>query len=280
MVMFQDFPLVSIIVTTKNEEEVIERFLESVIKQTYKSTELILVDNNSSDKTKIIGRKFTPKVFNFGPERSSQRNFGASKARGKYLLFLDADMELTPQVVEKCVQLVSRDSKLGGIVIPEESVATTYWERVKAFERSFYNLEGDQIVEAARFFSREAFDSVGGYDETITGPEDWDLTEMVKNKGWKIGRISSVIYHHENIPSLWWLGKKKYYYALKSHRYFKKQKISLFSPKSLYLLRPTFWKNWKRFLRHPSLALGMILMFIVETTGGFLGYWKGKKRHL
>src|SRR5690242_11687415 len=109
---------VSIIITTKNEENVIENLLKTVKAQTYKDIEVIVVDNNSKDSTKEIAKKFTKLVFDKGPERSAQRNFGAGKATGTYLLFLDADMELEEDVVKQCVEVIAKE-KVGGVIIPE-----------------------------------------------------------------------------------------------------------------------------------------------------------------
>ena len=99
---------VSVIVTTKNEADRLPACLESIKKQTYLNIELIVVDNNSRDKTKDIAKSFGARVFDKGPERSAQRNFGVSHAKGDYLLFLDADMELTPKVVEECVEVMGQ----------------------------------------------------------------------------------------------------------------------------------------------------------------------------
>ena len=83
---------VSVIIPTKNETNNIKACLESIRRQTYPYLEIIVVDNNSKDNTKSIALNFTKLVFNKGPERSSQRNFGAKKAKGDFLLFIDADM--------------------------------------------------------------------------------------------------------------------------------------------------------------------------------------------
>lgn len=272
--------LVSIIVPCRNEERVIERLLSSVKAQTYPYIETIVVDNNSSDQTKSIAKKFTSYVYNFGPERSAQRNFGAKKARGEYLLFLDADMELTSDVLRDCVRVCNIDKKIGGVVIPEESKTHNFWEKVKAFERFFYNKSGDETTDAARFFRKETFVKVGGYDETITGPEDWDLPETIEKRGFNIGRVTSLIYHYERIKSPFDLARKKYYYALTAHRYLKKQNISTFSPKTIYFLRPVFYKNFDKILAHPVLSIGMLMMLTMELFGGGLGYLIGRIKRL
>lgn len=272
--------LVSVIITTKNESAVIKRLLTSLRRQSYKNIEIILIDNNSSDSTKEIAKRFTNKVYNFGPERSAQRNFGAKMAKGDFLLFLDADMELSEKVIEESVNSINSSTKFAGIIIPEKSVAKTFWEKVKAFERSFYNEKGDEITDAARFFRKSIFKKAGGYDETITGPEDWDLPETIKKLGYTFGRISVVIYHHERINSPFDLAKKKYFYALRAHRYLKKHRISALSPKTIYFLRPIFYKNFDRIISHPLLSLGMFIMLFFQILGGGLGYLVGRIKNL
>lgn len=272
--------LVSIVIPTKNEESVIARLISSIKQQTYTDKEIILVDNNSTDKTVTIAKEMGISTFTQGPERSAQRNCGAKKAKGDYLLFLDADMKLSPNVVKECVQICQSHKKIGAIVIPEQSVASNFWEQVKAFERSFYNEEGDEITDAARFFRKEAFKISGGYDESITGPEDWDLPETVKKLGYKIGRAKSVIYHYEKISSPFDLAQKKFYYALRAHRYLSKQNIPAFSSKTIYFLRPVFYKKFNKIITHPILSLGMIVILTIELFGGGLGYLIGRIKKL
>lgn len=272
--------LVSIIITSKNEQDVIGDLLKSIREQTYKKIETILVDNNSSDQTVIIAKRSKGvRIFQYGPERSAQRNYGAKKANGECLFFLDADMKLTPKVIEGCVK-IAKGKKLGGVAIPEESVARTFWEQVKAYERSFYNEKGDPITDAARFFPKDIFWKAGGYDETITGPEDWDLPETIREMGYKIGRINEKIYHKERATSLITLFKKKFYYGLYAHKYLEKHKISIVSPKTVYFLRPLFYQSWRRLLSHPLLAMGMIIMLFTQTLGGGLGYLIGRIKRL
>ncbi|MBI2596875.1 glycosyltransferase [Candidatus Daviesbacteria bacterium] len=267
---------VSIIITTKNEAGAIGILLSSINKQSYKNIEVILIDNSSYDGTLEIARQFlNVKIYSLGPERSAQRNLGARKSKGKYLLFLDADMELTSDVIKDCVEVAEKEN-LSGVVIPEQSVAINFWGKVKAFERSFYSEKGDPVTDAARFFLRQVFFKVGGYDESITGPEDWDLPDRIRERGFKIGRSSEKIYHHEQDISLIILFKKKFYYGLNAHKYLTKHNIPVFSPKTIYFLRPLFYKSWVRLLKHPILSLAMIWMLLLELVGGGLGYIAGR----
>lgn len=277
----QKTDLVSVVITTKNEVDVIEDLLKSITRQTYKNIKVILVDNSSTDGTLKKTRAFKKvKVYKGGPERSAQRNYGAKKSSGKYLLFLDADMRLSAKVVEKCVAAVESSRKIGSVIIPEQSIAFSFWEKVKEFERSFYNDKGDPVTDAARFFPNKIFWEAGGYDETITGPEDWDLPETIRELGYRDGRISEKIYHRERAISLLVLFKKKFYYGLYADKYLKKHNIPIVSPKTIYFLRPLFYRSWRRLLSHPPLALGMIVMLFTQTVGGGLGYLIGRIKNL
>lgn len=184
-------------------------------------------------------------------------------------------MVLTAGVIENCILGVERGD-FGGMVIPEQSIAINFWGKVKAFERSFYNEKGDPITDAARFFPRQVFFKVGGYDDTITGPEDWDLPDRIREVGYEIGRSSEKIYHNELEISPIVLFKKKFYYGINAYRYLSKRSIPVISPKTIYFLRPLFYKNWVKLLRHPILSMAMVYMLSIELMGGGLGYLVGR----
>src|SRR5581483_8222336 len=206
--------VVSIIIPTYNSSSSIEALLQSIQRQTFKNIETIVVDNNSTDKTKQISRKYTKQVFNKGPERSAQRNYGAQKATGEYLLFIDSDMVLTPNVVSDCIKIATqKNTKMRGIIIPEESIGTGFWAQAKRLERQL--ILGIDWLEAPRFFSKKTFDEFHGYDEKNTGTEDYDLPQRIKTKYGEdtIMRIDSFIQHNEGHLSLSRTMKKKFYYA-------------------------------------------------------------------
>ena len=95
--------LVSVIVTTRNSDRFINDCLISIKNQSYKDIEIIIVDNNSSDETLRIAKKYTEKIFTKGPERSAQRNLGFRKSLGKWFMYIDSDMILSENLIEACV---------------------------------------------------------------------------------------------------------------------------------------------------------------------------------
>jgi len=255
-------PLVSIIVPTYNEEAQIENCLTSIRSQTYSNIEIIVVNSErTSDKTALLARKFTKKVYKFGRERSMQRNFGAKKAEGEYLLFIDADMKLGKNVVEECVNAFHKNKNLGGVIIAEKSYGESYWARCKALERNCYI--GDETIEAARFYPKKLFLEAGGYEENMISGEDWNLSNKIKLLGKKVGRVKSLIMHNEGKLSLLKDIKKKLYYSQKSDEYLSSRKLSL-KDIILFVLRPAYFRNWKMLLGDPVHLVGMIVMKFLE----------------
>lgn len=265
------YPLVSVIVPTYNSAEFIGACLESIVGQSYKHVELIVVDNNSTDDTKSIAKKYTDKVYNKGPERSAQRNYGVKKSKGEYVVIVDSDMELTKDVVKACVAKAQDSKNTKGIIIPEESFGEGFWAQCKKLERSFY--VGVDWMEAARFYDKKIYQEFGGFDEDMVSGEDWDLSQRVGNSG-RIERIDNYILHNEGGLKLGKTLRKKFYYGTKidkyrakhiDSKYFKKQS-SLTSRYGLYLSRPM------RLFRSHVYGLGMLIMKLLEIAATFLGF--------
>lgn len=283
-------PLVSLIVTTRNEEKNIESCLLSIKHQTYprERLETIVVDNASTDRTKDLARWFTDRVFDKGPERSAQRNYGMMEvASGEYVMFVDADMILAPGLIQGCVDFMTGQKYLA-LHIPEIVLGRNYWSRVRRFERSFYD---GTVIDGARFFLKDAFIRVGGFDESLSGPEDWDIDKKMKRLGliglldkgggsisnWELSGLvkergvapeeyGCVIYHNEAEFELGKYLKKKLYYAGSFDAYVAKWPADDADVKKQlglwYRFIGVFVENgkWKRLVSQPVLAFGMYFL--------------------
>jgi glycosyltransferase involved in cell wall biosynthesis len=174
-------PLVSIVVTTKNEESNIENCLKSIRDQSYENIELIVVDNYSTDNTRTLAARYTKNVVLRGPERCAQRNFGLLEvAIGEYGMFIDADMILGPELVETAVFKMGMTGAVG-LYIHEVVLGNGLLARIRRFERMFYT---GTPIDCVRFFQRGAFLAVGGFDaELLAGGEDWDLDRKLLSIG-------------------------------------------------------------------------------------------------
>lgn len=245
-------PPVSVVVPTLNAAAFLDGCLRSIREQDV-PCEVIVVDRWSTDATPDIARQYADSVLMAGPERSRQRNLGAAVSRADVVAFVDADMYLTAGVLGEALDLI--ESGAGAVVVPERSVGHGFVARVRAFERSFY-AEGT-AVEAARVFRREVFDAVGGYDETLTGPEDWDLHLRVSRLGTVVGRTRSCILHDEGHPTFRSAWHKKAYYASGLRTF-----VRRYRGESLGVLtdRPWLRRPWRLLFPHPVLGMGLLLL--------------------
>jgi len=263
--------LVSVVVTTKNEENNLANCLQSIRNQTYPEgkIEIIVVDNYSSDKTIEIAKKFTDKVYSKGSQRSAQLNFGVQKAKGEYILYPDADMILSEKVILECVDKCQNEGYIA-LCIPEEIFGNGFWIDVRDFERSFYNAT---CIDASRFVRRDKFLEIAGFDENLDfGPDDWDFDRRVKEAG-KVGIISACLYHNEGRFNLKRYLEKKGCYSKAFNKYI--QKWGKDDPKIKkqlgiwYRLFGVFIENgqWRKLVRHPIKTFGMyFLRFMVGIT--------------
>lgn len=260
---------VSVVVTTLNEESCIAACLRSIREQTHppEKIETIVVDNASTDRTKEIARKYTARVFDRGPERSAQRNLGFEKAGGKYVLYLDADMALRRDTAAECFRQCEEEGLIA-LTIPERIVGEGFWIKVRDFERGFYD---GTCIDAVRFVRRAPALEIGGFDETLTGPEDWDFDRRIREKG-RTGIARSALYHDESAFSLKRYVEKKRSYASGFGPYIRKwgrnDKIVRKQLGAPYRLAGVFFEKgkWRRVLAHPLLAAAMV--GLKATVGG------------
>jgi glycosyltransferase involved in cell wall biosynthesis len=268
-------PLVSVIVTTKNNTRTIRDCLDSIRLQTYEAIELIVVDNYSTDDTLSIAQEYTDKAWVAGPERSKQRDVGVEAARGVYICFIDSDMRLSQTVIAECVEYVGYNDNCEAVIIPEESIGEGFWAACKSLERSFYR--GQDSVEAARFFSKRLFDSLGGYRDDLIAGEDWDLSRRAAAHTC-IGRVEACILHDEGRLSLLRTISKKYYYSLQACNFFLTNPTqSALTDQSGPLARyKLFLSRPKKLFERPIIGIGMLFLKTVEYASGGFGYMKAK----
>ena len=261
-------PLVSVLVTTRNSADQLETCLRSLKKQSYANVEIIVVDNNSTDNTKSIARSYTKHVYNRGPERSTQRNFAAKKvARGKYLLFLDSDMSISKSLIQVCVYNLETKKDIVGLYIRELVTGTSFWSRVRRFERSFYDATA---IDGLRFLRKDIFLKSGGFDEKLYACEDWDLDKRIKKYG-RVDFISTPLYHNESKFDIKKYLDKKYYYSVNFNTYIRKWGKN--DPDIKKQFGPSyrlFWvfvesNKWKRIVKHPFLALCMLVLRLLAS---------------
>ncbi len=266
-------PLVSIVIPTKNSAEFLEATLRSIQKQRYKPIEILIIDGNSTDNTFPLAKKYHSKVFAYAPTMRAgtfdapfKRNYGVRKAKGTYVYCVDADMELQPDVVGQAVRLCEGGN--AAVIVPEDSIGVGLWARAKKLERRCY--WGDDLIESPRFFRKQAWEEVGGVDESlVSGRDDGDLHQKILEHGYTVGRTKDMVLHNEGKLTVKRLFFKKVMYGKDVLSYIKKRPrigILSYSP-----IRSGFINNWRLFVQRPLDALVFIVMKTIENTGGIVG---------
>ncbi len=202
--------LVSVVVPTKNVGRTLRRCLESVRAQDYPHLELVVVDNFSSDDTFAIAQELADVAFQLGPERSAQRNAGIARCTGEWVLYIDADMVLDPDVVSSAVR-VAESQGADGVFVPEDSFGPGFWTACRALERRCY--VGESMIEAPRLVRRGVFETTGGFLGEVAGQEDAELRMRMLRAGSPLARSSGVIHHDEGRLTFTGVLRKRVYYG-------------------------------------------------------------------
>ena len=264
-------PLVSIIVPTRNSEQFLEICLDSIKRQTYKNIELIVVDRDSTDKTKEIARRHTSKVFNRGPERSAQVNFGVTKATGEYVYKVDSDFVLDPNVVAECVTTAKQGFD-AVIVHNSPDVRISWIAKIRKFEVDMYKY--DLTHSSARFVRKDAYQAIGGFNEDITAGEDYDFQNKLNRAGYRTGFIEAEALHLGEPKSILRHMKKFYSYGRDFVHY--KQANQQESHQQLGFVRSVYLNHWRDFFHRPLLAAGFVFYNFFKYGFGGAGYMVGK----
>jgi glycosyltransferase involved in cell wall biosynthesis len=169
-------PKLSIITINFNNEEGLNRTLESVINQSYTEFEYIVIDGGSSDESPNLIKKYSDKISFWVSEPDSgiynAMNKGIARANGEYLLFLNSgDVLLNCKTLEENIEFV-RDFDL---VYFNTFLKDEEKEFVKTYsaDLSIDYLINDTIPHQGTFIKRSLFDTVGLYDETLRIVSDW-----------------------------------------------------------------------------------------------------------
>lgn len=219
-------PIVSIIIPVYNEEKVIADCLKSLDHQTYNPIEAIIVDDGSTDETIRIMKNYRLYHVNWqfftqnhlGP--GSARNLGAAKAKGKILVFVDADMTFDNSFLEDITKPILKGKTIGTfskneMVTNSQNIWSVCWNINR-------NLPKDRMIPenypntapVFRAILKEKFDEVGGFDRTGEYTDDWSLSRKL---GVKSTLAKGAIYYHSNpsnLKEVWqqarWIGKNQF----------------------------------------------------------------------
>ena len=193
---------ISVIVPAFNEERLIGETLETiktalaVFEKRGWSTELIVCDNNSTDRTSEIARAAGAKIV-FEPQNqiARARNTGAAAATGDWLMFVDADSHPSPELFEEVAEQIAQDSCMaGGCTIQLigkhtfSNLVVRLWNRLS---RRLNWLAGSFI-----FCRASAFRKIGGFSLELFASEEIDLSKRLKRLARESDKRIVILHRH------------------------------------------------------------------------------------
>jgi glycosyltransferase involved in cell wall biosynthesis len=201
-------PLISVIIPSRNSmsgNERIDRLLSSIIEQTYKNFEIIVVDNSSSDGVEEICTKFPVRFFQSNTSISEARNLGIEKAMGEFFIFLDCDQVIPPKLFEECISLV-RLEDVDCIVIEIECVSSELQESKCVIDCSvMHEIEvragiGTTGTVLPLFYSSCVVSSEK-FPQKVQLGEDFLFASRIIKKNPRVAKAKLLILHYED-PTL------------------------------------------------------------------------------
>ena len=203
-----DNKLVTVIIPTYNRGHLIERSIVSVLNQTYRDFELIVVDDGSTDNTKEVVKsilderiKYMRSPVNRGP--ANARNIGIRGAKGEYIAFQDSDDEWLPDKLEKQVKRFQEASPNTGMVygriafwegevivgeIPSKETPTEDKEGY-IFKRL---LMGNLIGTPVMLIKKSVLEDVGLFETNLKALEDYEMALRIAKK-YEIAFVDQVV---------------------------------------------------------------------------------------
>lgn len=210
--------MLSVTIITLNEEKNLRKCLESVAF----ADEVIISDSESQDRTLSIAREFTDKVFQEPWQGfARQKNLAQEKAQGPWILNIDADERVTPELKEEILSAIQKDPPYAGFKIPRKNFFCGQWIRHGGWYPN-YQLRLYQ-KEAGSFALREVHEQV-----VVKGP---------------VGTLKAPLEHYTYDSISDYLKRMDRYSDLSARQYLQEgKKVSW--PEILFRTKYTFFKMW------------------------------------
>lgn len=201
----REMPFVSLLIPVRNEEKNISHCLNSLINQDYPNYEIIIIDDNSEDRTYEISEEYVRKYPNIKlikcpkkPEgwlgKSYALHCGVREAKGEFFGFIDADVSLSSQALSKAMYYIL-ENKCAALSFLPTLKNISFWEKVIQPVMGFMiifthpiqavnNINSNKVMANGQFmlFNRDVYFKIGGH-ESIKGEivEDVELAKRVKS---------------------------------------------------------------------------------------------------
>lgn len=198
-------PKVSVIIPCYNYARFLPESVGSVIAQSYRDFEIIIVDDGSTDNTDEAAKRLITenpdvtirlmKQANSGQPAIS-RNNGIARAFGNYIVCLDADDAMDPNLLTECVKVLDSDPKIAVAYTDQVHVNGSRSKIMESQEWDMNRLPFTNLLPTCSMFRKEVWNKTGGYKTNVRGYEDWDFWIAMGEKGYTGKRIPRPLFYY------------------------------------------------------------------------------------
>lgn len=194
-------PLVSVIMPAYNQSDYISDAINSLLNQTYRNWEVVIVDDGSPDNVAEVVNSFSDKRIQFYHTEnrgvSAARNFAISKAKGDYILPLDADDTIEYTYLEKCIAHFLKNPSTDVVYCKWHFFGTTsHTPKLLPYE-SYSSILTENRLFVSAMYRKERAVQIGGYDESmLTGLEDWEFWIRYLNEDSTVSQIPEKLFNY------------------------------------------------------------------------------------
>ena len=198
----QNKPLITVYITNYNYGKYINKAINSILNQTLKNFELIIIDDGSNDKSKSIIKKYSSHkkiitIFQQNKGLIATNNLAIKISRGKYIIRLDADDWLDQRALEILSNALEKNNK-AGLVFPDYYEVDEVGNIIKQIRRHDFKKVTllDQPAHGACTMIRKSYlNDVGNYNEILTSQDGYDLWLKFIKK-YKINNINLPLFFY------------------------------------------------------------------------------------
>jgi glycosyltransferase involved in cell wall biosynthesis len=200
----------SVVLISRNQEWNIARLVESVLRETASlpSTEIVLVDSVSTDRTPKIAARYPITVLRLRPDQrqtaAAGRYVGYKQTTGDLVLFLDGDMELCQGWLEQAITVMQSRSEVGvvcGPVIDRPIAPLKQADEPAEFPEA--DVAGDEVLQGggAAMYRRSVLEQVGTWNPYLYSEEEPELCLRIRYAGYRVLRLARPIVFHYSAPA-------------------------------------------------------------------------------
>jgi len=178
---------ISVVITTHNRATLLTNAINSVLNQTFKDFEMLIIDDASKDNTEEVVKTFTDgriRYIKILPEDSKEgnyaRNFGIKEAKGEFIAFLDDDDEWLPEKLEKQIEVFEKNEKIGLVYTGYIYIYDNKWQRIIAYPKRG-NLSKDILIRnylgplSSLMVKKKKLEEAGLFDVEMPAMQDYDM---------------------------------------------------------------------------------------------------------